>query len=97
LTPKWSGTAWTTYKLNEQWRVGAGLNFTAKQNPTRAAFAVPAHLTVDVMAEYRPTDAWTIKGNISNLGNKYYASELYPGHYVPGAARNVQVTASYAF
>lgn len=97
LTPKLSGTAWTTYQINEQWRVGAGLNFTSKQNPTRSAFSVPAHLTMDVMAEYRPTDKWTIKGNISNLTNKYYASELYPGHYIPGAARNVQVTASYAF
>ena len=97
LTPKLSGTAWTTYQLNEQWRLGAGLNFTGAQRPTRAAFTVPSHLTVDLMAEFRPNDKWTVKGNVSNLTNKYYASELYPGHYVPGAARNVQVTASYAF
>ncbi len=97
LTPKLSGTAWSTYQLNDQWRVGAGLNFTGKQNPTRAAFSVPSHTTVDLMAEFRPSESWTVKTNVSNVGNKYYASELYPGHYVPGAARNVQVTASYAF
>ncbi len=97
LTPKLSGTAWTTYQLNDQWRLGAGLNFTGAQRPTRSALTVPSHLTVDLMAEFRPSEKWTVKGNISNLTNKYYASELYPGHYVPGAARNVQVTASYAF
>ena len=54
-------------------------------------------MRVDVMAEFRPSDKWTIKGNVSNLSNKYYAESLYPSFYVPGAARNVQVTASYAF
>ena len=97
LSPKLSGTVWSTYQINEQWRVGAGLNYRSAQTGLRSPTVVPAFTTADALVEYRPTDKWTIKGNISNLTNKYYASELYPGHYIPGAARNVQVTASYAF
>ena len=97
LTPKFGGTLWSTYQINEQWRVGAGLNYRGKQYGLRSAALVPAFTTVDALVEYRPNEKWTIKGNVSNLSNKYYAESLYPSFYVPGAARNVQVTASYAF
>lgn len=97
LTPKLSGTVWSTYQVNEQWRVGAGLNYQSKQHALLSEIYVPAHTTVDLMAEYRPTEKWTVKTNVSNLANKYYAESLYRGFYIPGAARNVQVTASYAF
>jgi catecholate siderophore receptor len=97
LTPKLSGTVWSTYQINEQWRVGAGLNYRSKQRGLRSAAFVPAFTTADALVEYRPSEKWTVKGNISNLTNKYYADQLYPAFYVPGAGRNVQVTASYAF
>jgi catecholate siderophore receptor len=98
LTPVHSGTVWSTYQLTPKLRMGAGLNFRAKQNPTRAEFSVPSHVTADLMAEYRfDFDKLILKANLSNVTNKLYADQLYPGHYVPGAGRNLQVTASLKF
>jgi len=97
LIPKYSGTLWNTYQINRQWRVGGGLTFRGEQNPTRAVFTVPAFVVADLMAEYNHSDALTFKLNVSNVGNKLYADMLYPAHYVPGAGRLTQLTASYRF
>lgn len=97
VTPKYSGTVWTTYQLNSQWRVGGGLTFRGEQKPLLSQIVVPAHTVGDLMAEYTHSDALSIKANLSNVTNKLYADELYRGHYVPGAGRLLQVTASYKF
>jgi catecholate siderophore receptor len=98
LTPEHSGTVWTTYQFTPQLRLGAGLNLRAKQRPTRAAFSVPSYVTADLMAEYLfDFERVSLKANLSNLTNKLYADQLYPGHYVPGAGRTLQVTASLKF
>lgn len=97
LTPEYSGSLWNTYQINSQWRVGGGLTFRGKQTPTRAEFEVPAFVVADLMAEYLVNEALTIKANISNLSNKRYADQLYPGHYIPGAGRLTQLTASVKF
>ena len=98
LTPVHSGTVWTTYQLTPKLRVGGGLNFRGKQAPTRAAFNVPSYVTADLMAEYKfDFDKVVLKGNLSNITNKLYADQLYPAHYIPGAGRMLQVTASFKF
>ena len=97
LTPEYSGSLWTTYQLSGQWRVGGGLTFRGEQSANRAEFKVPAFVVGDVMAEYAVNDAWTVKANISNVANALYADQLYTGHYIPGAGRLTQVTASYKF
>lgn len=98
LTPRVSATFWNTYQINSQWRMGAGVNHRGAQTPNRnPGWEAPAFTTVDVMAEYRHDDQLTFKGNISNLTNKLYADQLYSAHYVPGAGRLVQITASYKF
>jgi catecholate siderophore receptor len=98
LTPVNSGTLWSTYQVTPQLRMGAGLNFRSKQAPTRAEFNVPSYVTGDVMVEYKfDFDKLVLKANLSNVSNKLYADQLYPGHYVPGAGRNLQVTASLKF
>lgn len=98
LTPVHSGTVWTTYQLTPKFRVGGGLNFRSKQHPTRVEFSVPSYVTADLMAEYKfDFDKLVLKANLSNLTNKLYADQLYPAHYVPGAGRNLQVTASLKF
>lgn len=97
LIPQYSGTLWNTYQLTSQWRIGAGLTYRGKQKPTRSEFDVPAFVVGDVMAEYRVNDDFTLKGNVSNVTNKLYADQLYPGHYIPGAGRLVQITGSYKF
>jgi catecholate siderophore receptor len=97
LIPQYSGTLWSTYQLNGQWRLGGGLTFRGKQKPTRSEFEVPAFVVADLMAEYMHSEALTFKLNMSNVANKLYADQLYPGHYVAGAGRLTQLTASYRF
>jgi catecholate siderophore receptor len=98
LTPRISATFWNTYQINAQWRLGAGVNHRGAQTPNRnPGWQAPAYTTADVMAEYRQDDQLTVKGHVSNLTNKLYADQLYSGHYVPGAGRLIQVTASYKF
>ncbi|MEW6465454.1 MAG: TonB-dependent siderophore receptor [Pseudomonadota bacterium] len=98
LTPKHTGTLWATYKLDSQWRLGAGLNLRSSQTPNRnPGWSVPGYATVDAMAEYAYSEHLTLKANISNLSNRLYADQLYSGHYVPGAGRTVQLTASVKF
>ncbi len=98
LTPEHSGTVWTTYQFTPQLRLGAGLNFRGQQRPTRVAFSVPSYVTADLMAEYLfDFERVSLKANLTNISNKLYADQLYPGHYVPGAGRTLQVTASLKF
>lgn len=98
LTPKHSGTVWTTYQITPLWRIGGGLNFRGEQTPNRnPGWTVPSFVTADLMAEYTVSQSVTLKGNISNLTNKLYADQLYSGHYIPGAGRLFQLTASLKF
>jgi catecholate siderophore receptor len=98
LTPEHSGTVWTTYQFTPKLRLGAGLNFRGKQSPTRVEWTVPSYVTADLMAEYKfDFDRLTLKANLSNITDKLYADQLYPGHYIPGAGRTLQVTASLKF
>jgi catecholate siderophore receptor len=87
LIPKHSGTIWNTYQINPKWRVGAGLNFRSKQKPALSDVEAPSFATVDLLAEYRFNDKFTLKANLNNVANKYYADTLYRGHYIPGQGR----------
>lgn len=94
LSPRHSGTVWTTYQLTPQWRLGGGLNFRSRQAPadvTAPAWEAPSFVTADLMAEYIVSQNITVKANISNVTDKLYAESLYRGHYIPGAGRMVQV------
>lgn len=97
-TPYHSGSFWNTYQVSPAWRVGAGVNFRGRQTPNRnPGWDVPSWVTADVMVEYQLRDDVLIKANISNLTNELYADQVYSGHYIPGAGRMVQVTASLKF
>ncbi|MCI1190351.1 TonB-dependent siderophore receptor [Calidifontimicrobium sp. SYSU G02091] len=98
LTPKHTGTVWTTYRLAQKWRVGAGLNGASADTPVGLAtpFKVPAWVTADLMAEY----AWaglTARLYVANVTDRHYADQLYRGHYIPGKPRTVSVTLAAQF
>ena len=99
LTPKQSGTVWTTYKITPQIRVGAGLNFKSRVAPLRnPGFYSPGYVTADLLAEYTVIeDKFTIKANVTNVTNKLYGDALYTSFYVPGAGRLLQMSAKYQF
>ena len=98
LTPKHSGTVWTTYQVTPQLRLGGGVNFRSAQSPNRnPGWLAPGYATVDLMAEYLINEQLTLKANLNNVGNKLYADALYSGHYVPGAGRTLQLSLSAKF
>lgn len=99
LTPKYSGTVWTTYQITPQIRVGGGLNFKGEQTPNRnPGFSSPSYITADLLAEYTVIeDKFSIKANVLNVTNKLYGDALYTSFYVPGQGRQVQVSAKIKF
>ncbi|MDT8998287.1 TonB-dependent receptor [Paucibacter sp. APW11] len=99
LTPVYSGSLWTTYRLDGKWRIGAGLNARSSQQPNRnPGFYAPKFVIANLMAEYTLIeDALSFRVNVDNVTNKLYADSLYTGHYIPGKGRIVTVTGSYKF
>lgn len=94
LTPRNSGSLWTTYRLLPQLRVGAGLSFRSSQTPNRnpPGVVAPSFVIGDLMAQYDFSDAISLMINATNFSNRYYADTLYTGHYGPGAPRTIQST-----
>jgi len=99
LTPRHSGTIWTTYQIVPSLRLGGGLNARSSQTPNRNPVGVvaPSFVTGDLLAEYMLNEAVGFKLNVKNLTNKLYADSLYTGHYVPGPGRQIQVTMTARF
>ena len=60
-------------------------------------WSVPGYATVDLMAEYRIQPGMSVRANLINAANRYYADALYSGHYVPGVGRMLQVSLNAKF
>jgi catecholate siderophore receptor len=103
LSPKHSGTVWSTYAILPNWRAGAGVNFRSKQSPAdipspqNGIWTAPGFATLDLMSEYTINKNYALKVNLNNVGNKLYADSLYRGHYIPGPGRNLQVSLTAKF
>ncbi len=97
LTPKHSGTVWTTYQLTPQWRIGGGLNARSGMKPLQSGIIAPRWVTADLMAEYKPSEKLAFKLNVTNVTDKLYADMLYRGHYIAGKPRTFQLTGTYTF
>lgn len=98
LTPKHSGSVWTTYRVVPKVRLGVGLNYRGEQNPDGARHVTAdSFVTADAMAEYTFNERWTAKLNVTNLSDKLYADSLYRGFYAPGAPRRVELTVKTMF
>ena len=100
LTPKHTANLWLTKSLGHGLRAGAGVNYVADRfaNPGNTV-TLPSYTTVDAMVAYRVAK-WDLQLNINNLFDRDY---IVSGHgtsrnlNLPGAPRNVQLTARYAF
>jgi catecholate siderophore receptor len=96
LTPRHTGTLWTTYRVTPAWRVGAGLNARSSDSPQQSTIVAPRFVTADLMAEYTMGDL-SFKANLTNVADKLYADVLYRGHYIAGKPRTLQLTTAYKF
>jgi len=98
LTPRHSGSLWTTYRVLPKLRLGAGLTYRGEQQPEgNRAVTAPGFAVVDAMAEYTITETWTAKLNVTNLFDRLYADSLYRGFYAPGAPRRLELTLKAMF
>ncbi|MEO7468431.1 MAG: TonB-dependent siderophore receptor, partial [Sphingobium limneticum] len=86
--------------------VGGGINFRSKAyseglNPVTAApfrFQQDGYTLVNLMARYAVTEQLQIQGNIENLFDKKYYSQMgFFSQYRYGAPRNFTVSANYKF
>ncbi|MEY4753632.1 MAG: hypothetical protein RJA44_1307 [Pseudomonadota bacterium] len=102
LTPRHSGTVWNSVQIDPRLRVGGGLKFSSAVTPAdqaaASAVSAPGWSTFDLMAEYAlQPERVILKANVSNITNKLHAASLYRGHYVPGAGRMLQLTATLKY
>lgn len=98
LTPKHSGSLWTTYRVMPQLRLGVGANYRSSQNPEgQRAYHASSFVTFDAMAEYAINEKVSLKLNVTNLTDKLYADSLYRGFYQPGAPRRVELSIKALF
>jgi catecholate siderophore receptor len=96
LTPRHSGTVWTSYQLTPRFRVGGGLNARSSDTPQQSSIVAPRYVTGDLMAEYDAGPV-ALKLNLSNVTNELYADTLYRGHYIAGKPRTLQLTTTVKF
>ncbi len=98
MTPRYSGSLWTTFQTTQKLRLGGGLNARSGQQPFRnPGFYAPKFVTADLMAEYAVQEPLLFKLMVSNVANKRYADSLYPTFYVPGTGRVLTLTGTYKF
>lgn len=100
LTPRHSANLWATRNFGGGYRAGAGFNYVGDRfaNPGNTV-TLPSYTTVDAMLGYR-FNKLDLQLNINNLFDRGY---IISGHgnvanlNLPGAPRNVQLTARYNF
>ena len=100
LTPEHSANIWLTKALGHGFSAGTGLNYVGDRfaNPANTV-TLPGYTTMDAMLSYR-IRGFDLQLNINNLFDRKY---IVSGHgssanlNLPGAPRNVQLTARYSF
>jgi catecholate siderophore receptor len=99
LTPRHSGSIFTTYQLTPAIRIGGGLNARSSQTPNRnpAGIVAPGFVTGDLLLEVAVNRHVALKLNLINVTDKLYADSLYSGHYIPGQPRTLYATLTARF
>ncbi|MDM0115156.1 TonB-dependent siderophore receptor [Variovorax sp. J22R133] len=104
LTPKHSGATWISYQATPKLRMAGGLRGASQNRPlqgvTGAASTtnyVPGYLVGDAMFEYKFTPDVFAQFNVTNITNRLYGDQLYPGFVIAGQQRTYQATVGVRF
>lgn len=100
LSPSRQATLFSTYRINQAWRVGGGMTAVSQNKPANSVTTLnraPGYVKADALVEYRINQSNALKLNIDNLFDKVYYNTLYRGFAAPGQARSVRVTLTSKF
>jgi catecholate siderophore receptor len=100
LTPKLSGTLWTTYRLPVRITIGGGIRYTDEVFINAAnTIRMPGYHVVDALAEYAVNSHLSLRLNVFNLTDNTYIRSINNngGRYNPGQPRAAMVTSNVRF
>ncbi|WP_140987102.1 TonB-dependent receptor [Asticcacaulis tiandongensis] len=105
FTPEWSGNVWTSYKLTDRITLGGGARYVGDSVVGRPDDAeriipngrngeLPGYWTANLMAEYDVNRNVSVRLNVDNVADKFYAQSLNWSvqRGTPGAARSALLT-----
>jgi catecholate siderophore receptor len=107
-TPKYAVSAWTSYALNDQWTVGGGARYLARQDrvtdpaadlDTSNMPSIPSYWVADLMASWAVHKNVSLQLNVQNVFDKEYIATLNNNgsRYQPGAPRTFTLAANFLF
>jgi catecholate siderophore receptor len=95
LTPKVSGSVWTSYQFPFGLMVGGGIRHTDKVFVNAAnTIVVPSYQLVDLVAQYDITRHFAVRVNVNNATDELYIRNINNngGRYNPGNPRSGLIT-----
>jgi catecholate siderophore receptor len=100
LTPEFSGSLWSTYRLPKGVTVGGGVRRTGLVYSNAAnTIASPGYHVVDGLAEYAVNTHLSLRLNVYNLTDVRYVRNVNNngGRYNPGTPRSAMLTSAITF
>jgi catecholate siderophore receptor len=100
LSPKYSGSAWMTYKLPRKFTVGGGVRATSEVFINAGnTINAPGYGVLDGLVEYAVNQYLTLRLNIHNVTDAVYIRNVNNngGRYNPGHPRTAQITTAITF
>ena len=100
LTPAFSGSIWSTYRVSNQLTFGGGIRHTDAVFVNAAnTIQAPGYQIVDALAQYAVNSHFTLRLNVNNLTDQTYIRNVNNngGRYNPGFSRSVMLTTNVGF
>ena len=100
LTPSFSGSVWTTYRLPIPLRIGGGIRYTDDVFINAAnTIRSPGYHVADALVEYDVNSHLSLRVNVYNMTNERYIRNVNNngGRYNPGHPRSALVTTNVRF
>jgi catecholate siderophore receptor len=100
LTPEFSGSLWTTYRVLPGLTIGGGIRQTSKVFINAAnTIASPGYHLIDGLVEYEVNTHLSLRLNLYNLADEVYIRNVNNngGRYNPGQPRSAMLTSAFRF